>query len=84
MSYYIDVQKLIDEEKRQAVKKVLLLLFNEQSRTHKLASLSETSRYKLTETAEITPTYVLFNEEIDDVARKYNLRFDEGIVKEEV
>ena len=70
MSYYIDVQKLIDAEKRQAVKKVLELLFCESTRT------------RITDLSKVTPTYLLYEEQIVDCARKYNLRFDEGYCTE--
>ena len=83
MSDMIDVVKLIEENKRQAVKSVLNLLFNEKSRVRKIEALGETCRYGITKWAEIAPTYCLFEEEIDDIAKKYSVRFVNGKAVEE-
>lgn len=80
---YIDIVRLIEETKRQTVKSVLNLLFNEKSRVRKIEALGETCRYGITKWAEIAPTYCLFEEEIDDLAKKYGLRFDDGKVEEQ-
>ena len=80
---YIDIVRLIEETKRQTVKELLEELFNQKTQVHAIEALGETCRYGITKWAEIAPTYCLFEEEIDDLAKKYGLRFNEGKVEEQ-